>query len=94
MEKIYDILKDINPDIDYKTRTDLIDAHLLDSLSIISLIAELEDVFDITVPAVDIIPENFRTASPTGIATRSSATSRIIKPFTMCIAHLVSVICR
>ncbi len=61
MEKIYDILEDINPDIDYKTRTDLIDAHLLDSLSIISLIAELEDVFDITVPAVDIIPENFNS---------------------------------
>lgn len=61
MEKIFDILEDINPDIDYKTRTDLIDAHLLDSLSIISLIAELEDVFDITVPAVDIIPENFNS---------------------------------
>ena len=61
MEKIYDILENINPDIDYKTRTDLIDAHLLDSLSIISLIAELEDVFDITVPAVDIIPENFNS---------------------------------
>ena len=61
MEKIYDILKDINPDIDYKTRTDLIDAHRLDSLSILSLIAELEDVFDITVPAVDIIPENFNS---------------------------------
>lgn len=61
MEKIYDILEDINPDIDYKNRTDLIDAHLLDSLSIISLIAELEDAFDITVPAVDIIPENFNS---------------------------------
>lgn len=61
MEKIYDILEDINPDIDYKNRTDLIDAHLLDSLSIISLIAELEDAFDVTVPAVDIIPENFNS---------------------------------
>lgn len=63
MEKIYDILDDINPDIDYKTRTDLIDAHLLDSLSIISLIAELEDTFDVTIPAVDIIPENFNSAA-------------------------------
>ncbi len=61
MEKIFDILEDINPDIDYKTRTDLIDAHLLDSLSIISLIAELEDAFDVTIPAVDIIPENFNS---------------------------------
>ena len=59
MEKIIDILQDINPDIDYKNRTDLIDAHLLDSLSIISLIAELEDTFDVTIPAVDIIPDNF-----------------------------------
>lgn len=61
MEKFFDILEDINPDIDYKTRTDLIDAHLLDSLSIISLIAELEDAFDVTIPAVDIIPENFNS---------------------------------
>lgn len=61
MEKIIDILQDINPDIDYKNRTDLIDAHLLDSLSIISLIAELEDTFDVTIPAVDIIPDNFKS---------------------------------
>ena len=61
MDKIIDILQDINPDIDYKSRTDLIDAHLLDSLSIISLIAELEDTFDVTIPAVDIIPDNFNS---------------------------------
>lgn len=61
MDKIIDILQDINPDIDYMNRTDLIDAHLLDSLSIISLIAELEDTFDVTIPAVDIIPDNFNS---------------------------------
>ena len=61
MDKIIDILQDINPDIDYKNRADLIDAHLLDSLSIISLIAELEDTFDVTIPAVDIIPDNFNS---------------------------------
>lgn len=61
MDKIIDILQDINPDIDYKNRTDLIDAHLLDSLSIISLIAGLEDTFDVTIPAVDIIPDNFNS---------------------------------
>lgn len=61
MDKIIDILQDINHDIDYKNRTDLIDAHLLDSLSIISLIAELEDTFDVTIPAVDIIPDNFNS---------------------------------
>lgn len=60
-EKILEILEDILPGIDYENRTDLIDSHLLDSLSIISLVAELEDEFDITVPAVEIIPANFNS---------------------------------
>ena len=41
MEQLIAILEDIQPGIDYKTATDLIDAHRLDSLSIISLVAEL-----------------------------------------------------
>ena len=62
MDKLIEILEDIQPDIDYNTCEDLSDAHHLDSLSIISLIAELEDEFDITVPAVEIIPANFNSA--------------------------------
>lgn len=41
MERLIEILEDIKPEIDYKECQDLIDAHHLDSLSIISLIAEL-----------------------------------------------------
>ena len=63
MDKLIEILQDIQPDIDYETCENLIDGHFLDSLSIISLIAELEDAFDITVPAVEIIPANFNSAS-------------------------------
>lgn len=62
METLIGILEDIQPDIDYANCTDLIDAHRLDSLSIISLIAELEDEFDITIPTVEIIAENFNSA--------------------------------
>lgn len=62
MDELIKILEDINPNIDYNECEDLIDGHLLDSLSIISLIAELEDEFDITIPAVDIIPANFNSA--------------------------------
>lgn len=61
MERLLEILEDIQPDVDFENRTDLIDAHLLSSLSILSLIAELEDEFDITVPAVEIIPANFNS---------------------------------
>jgi len=62
MEKLIEILEDIQPDVDYETCTDLIDGHYLDSLSIISLVAEIEDEFDITIPTVDIVPENFNSA--------------------------------
>ena len=36
--------------------------HILSSLSILSLIAELEDEFDTTIPAVEIVPANFNSA--------------------------------
>ena len=62
MERLIEILEDIKPEIDYKECQDLIDAHHLDSLSIISLIAELEDEFDITIPAIESVPANFNSA--------------------------------
>ena len=61
LEQIMEILEDIKPGIDYAVCDDLIDSHKLDSLSIISLISELEDAFDITIPAVEIIPANFNS---------------------------------
>ncbi len=63
MDRLIEILEDIQPDVDYETCEDLIDGHHLDSLSIISLIAELEDEFDISIPAVEIIPDNFNSAA-------------------------------
>ena len=62
MEELIEILEDIQPDIDYENCENLIDGHLLDSLSILSLVAELEDAFDITIPAVEIVPANFNSA--------------------------------
>ena len=61
MDKLIEILEDIQPELDYKNCKNLIDGHFLDSLSIISLIAELEDEFDITIPTVEIIPANFNS---------------------------------
>ena len=62
MERLYEILEDIQPGVNYKECETLIDGHFLDSLSIISLVAELEDEYDITIPAVEIIPANFNSA--------------------------------
>ncbi|MCQ2521127.1 MAG: phosphopantetheine-binding protein [Lachnospiraceae bacterium] len=62
MEKLIEILEDINPDVDYATCETLIDDHHLNSLAIISLIAELEEEYDITIPAIEIVPDNFNSA--------------------------------
>ncbi|MBE6767060.1 MAG: acyl carrier protein [Clostridia bacterium] len=62
MERLIEILEDIQPEVDFETCTDLIDGHHLDSLSILSLVAEMEEEFDITIPTVEIIPENFNSA--------------------------------
>ena len=62
MERLYEILEDIQPGVNYKECETLIDGHFLDSLSIIALVAELEDEYDITIPAVEIIPANVNSA--------------------------------
>ena len=62
MERLIEILEEIQPEVDYATCKDLIDGHYLDSLSILSLIADLEEEFDITIPTVEIIPANFNSA--------------------------------
>lgn len=62
MEQLLEILEDINPDIDYETEDQLIDGGHLDSLSILSLVAELEDAFEIEITPVDLVPVNFNSA--------------------------------
>lgn len=62
MEKLIEILEEIQDGVDYKTCTTLIDDGYLDSLAIISLVAEIEEEFDVQIPTVEIIPENFNSA--------------------------------
>lgn len=62
MEQLLDILRDLHPDVDFETEEHLIDDMILDSLDIVSLIAEINDVFDVSVTAKDIVPENFNSA--------------------------------
>ena len=42
-EQIIEILEDIQPEADYETCQTLIDDHILTSLDVLSLVAELED---------------------------------------------------
>lgn len=62
MDELIQILESINPDVDYRKETNLIDGKILDSFDIITIISEINDEFDIAIPAEEIIPENFNSA--------------------------------
>ncbi|MDO5299893.1 MAG: phosphopantetheine-binding protein [Clostridia bacterium] len=62
-DTILDILNDIVEDVDFDTCTTLIDDGLLSSLDIIQLIGALNDEFDISIPATEIIPDNFNSVA-------------------------------
>ena len=61
MEKLLDILMEIDDSIDRKAQKALVNDRLLDSFAVISLIAELEEQFDIEIEAAEIIPENLNS---------------------------------
>lgn len=59
---VIEILQDLHEDVDFETENKLIDKKILDSFDIVTLISELSNEFDITIPADKIIPENFNSA--------------------------------
>ncbi len=61
MEKLLDILMEIDDSIDWKAQKALVNDRFLDSFAVISLIAELEDQFHIEIEAAEIIPENLNS---------------------------------
>lgn len=61
MERLQEILEEINASIDYDTEDKLIDKGLLDSLSILSLLTELEGEYDIEISPIELIPDNFNS---------------------------------
>ena len=63
MEKLYEILKSLHPDVDCTAQDDLIGEGILDSLDIVTLITEINSAYDVSIPAEEILPENFCSAS-------------------------------
>ena len=57
MEKLMNILMEIDSSIAWDKEEKLIDDRIMDSFMVISLISELEDQFQIEIDASEIIPE-------------------------------------
>lgn len=63
METIVSLLEELKSGVDFTSRTDLVDSRVLDSLTILALVSDLEDAFDITIPGVEIVPQNFNSVA-------------------------------
>jgi acyl carrier protein len=62
MDKIFEILSQIRPEIDYRCSSDYIADGLLDSFDIVTLVSDLDTTFGICIPGTEITPEHFRNA--------------------------------
>lgn len=62
MNELIEILENLHPEVDFETCITLIDDKILDSFDIISVISEINEEFDVVIPAEEIIPENFNSA--------------------------------
>ena len=61
MDVLFVILNEVKPGVDFENDTDLIGHGVLDSITMVTLVMELNDAFDIEITPVDIVPENFKT---------------------------------
>lgn len=62
LDDVIEMLEDIQEDVDYEECTTLIDDGVLDSFDILAIVSAADDEFDVTIPAKDIIPDNFNSA--------------------------------
>ena len=62
MEQLLEILAELYPEVDFETEEHLIDNKILDSFDIVTIVAEIDSEFDVSIPAEELIPENFNSA--------------------------------
>lgn len=62
MDELIALLNELHPEVDFRTSEKLIDNNIIDSFDIVTLISEINDTFDISIPVEEIVPENFNSA--------------------------------
>lgn len=61
MEILLQILREIQPGIDFENNKKLIDDGILDSFDIVTLVGELNYNYDVQIGVQDLLPENFNS---------------------------------
>lgn len=60
-EKIKEIIMELQPYVEFDNTTNLLQEEVLDSVSILVLVQEMEDLFEITIAPEEITENNFKT---------------------------------
>ena len=63
MEKLIEILRELHDDVDFENEEALVDDGIIDSLDIVTLVTEINDRFDVSIPPEEIVPDNFNSAA-------------------------------
>jgi len=58
-QQIIEILTEVRPEFDFSQEADFVQAGMLDSFDIITLVNTLDEKFGISIDGVDVLPENF-----------------------------------
>ena len=61
MDKLIEVLESVKPGIDFRTTTNLIEDEILDSFDIVTLVAKINEEFDVDFPVSMVVPEVFNT---------------------------------
>lgn len=62
MEALLEILTNLHPEVDFETCNTLVDDKIIDSFDIVTIISEINDEYDVVIPAEEIVPDNFNSA--------------------------------
>lgn len=57
---IEEVLKQIRPEFDFTASQDFIADGMLDSYDVVTLVADLDKAYGISIPGIEIVPENFQ----------------------------------
>ncbi|MCL1832543.1 MAG: phosphopantetheine-binding protein [Oscillospiraceae bacterium] len=64
MDKLIKIIEELHPDVeDIANQTAIVDDDIIDSFSMVTIVSEIQETFDIHIPADKLIPENFNSVA-------------------------------
>ena len=61
LEVLQEVLEELHPDVDFEKEDELVDRKIIDSFDIVTIIARIDEEFDVAIPADKIVPENFNS---------------------------------